>query len=292
MSWRQLDSELAEAIDRVGPSIVAIRGGKHGPASGIACSETHIVTTAHATRREVVPVKTADGTVHEARVVGRARRAGIGLLRIEGGLTPVTWGPSDGLRPGHLVLAVGRPRGHLRAALGLVAQVSGPWRTRWGGRIDRFIAVDATLPPGGSGGSLISSSGAAVGLNTAGLVHGGTTVPSETVQRLVAQLELGRRGRSFLGASFVPAELPPEVAAAEGRSHAMIVVGVQPGGPAAVSDFQLGDVLLSIGGSGLASTRDLLAWLGEHPPGEPVEARVLRAGSELALTLVPTEGED
>jgi S1-C subfamily serine protease len=89
-------------------------------------------------------------------------------------------------RVGQLVLALGRPGESIRAILGVVSGLGGPWQTRHGGSIDAYIDVDGSLPGGFSGGPLVGGDGTFLGINTSRLVPGGTTIPAATVTRVPA----------------------------------------------------------------------------------------------------------
>ncbi|MFT4625792.1 MAG: S1-C subfamily serine protease [Myxococcota bacterium] len=293
MSWTTLSDALADAVEQTSASVLGVRSAGRGPISGVAWDERHVITVGQVGREATTAVRDPSGARREARVVGRARRLGLTLLEVDGGLTPARWGESDSVRVGHLVVATGRVRGDLHASLGMVGRVGGAWRTRWGGTVDRYLDVDGGLPPGGSGGALVGHTGEVVGLNTAGLVRGGTTLPVETLRRAITRmLSGGATERAYLGTSFIPVELPPAVAEAEGRERALLAVAIEPGGPSDVAGLKLGDVLLALGESTFDGLPALLGWLGEHPPGEAVEARLIRGGVETRLSVTPTRRGD
>ena len=292
MQWSTLSEALADAVEAAAPSVLGVRGVGGGPISGIAWDDEHVVTVGRVGKHGDTAVRLPDGDVRAATVVGRARPLGLALLRVEGGgLAPARWAEVSP-RVGHLVVALGRAHAEIHASLGMIARVGGPWRTRWGGHVDAFVAVDGAMPSGGSGGALVGHDGALLGMNTAGLVRGGTTVPHATVARVVSRMLGGGMRRAYLGASFIPVELPAPIAEAEGRPGALLAVAIEPGGPSAKAGVHLGDVLLGLAGTPVADLPSLLGWLGEHTPGEPVEARFLRAGAERTVTLTPTARPD
>ena len=74
-----------------------------------------------------------------AKLVGRDPTTDISVLRASGGvrdLTPATWAAAEGLRVGHLVLALGRPGQSVMATLGIVSALRPNWRTPAGGQLD------------------------------------------------------------------------------------------------------------------------------------------------------------
>jgi S1-C subfamily serine protease len=58
----------------------------------------------------------------------------------------------------------------------------------------------------------------------------------------------------------------------------IMLLGIEPDGPAAVSGLILGDVLVAADGQSLASPEALAALLERTPVGQTVKFRVLRAG--------------
>ena len=288
MSWTTINASLSEGVQAASKSIVGVRSAGRGPISGVVWDPSHVLTVGRVGREERTAVRAPDGDLREARVVARAQRLGLAMLAVEGEpLTPARW-TEEAPRVGHIVVATGRVRGRLRASLGMVAGVGGAWRTRWGGRVDAFIDVDGGLPPGGSGGGLVGPGGALVGLNTAGLVRGGTTLPAMTVARVAKRLLGGEGGRrAYLGASFIPVALPAALQASEGRDRALLAVAIEPGGPSERAGLALGDVLLALDEHTFEGLPDLFRWLGSHAPGEPTTMRLLRGGSEQTLELIP-----
>jgi S1-C subfamily serine protease len=130
-----------------------------------------------------------------------------------------------------------------------------------------------------------------MGMNTAGLIRGGTSLPPETLSRIIQRLLQGTGARrAYLGASFIPVKLPP--GHVEGRSRALLTVGIEPGGPAELAGLSLGDVLLGLGSSTFDGLPALLAWLADHSPGDAVDAHLLRAGVPAGLSVTPTARED
>ena len=69
------------------------------------------------------------------------------------------------LKPGQIVLAIGRPGG-LKATFGTISAVSSSWRGWRGSEIEHLIQTNAPLYPGFSGGPLVDVDGRAVVLNS------------------------------------------------------------------------------------------------------------------------------
>ncbi|HEX8820151.1 MAG TPA: trypsin-like peptidase domain-containing protein, partial [Archangium sp.] len=167
-----LSQSLASIIERIAPSVVRIEARRRHGATGLVWSaEGHIVTTHHALEHEgSISVGLADGRTVSAELVGRDPSTDLALLKADvSGLTPLAPVPLEGVKVGHLVLAVGRPGRTARATLGIVSAFGEGWRTFAGGRIDRYLETDADLPPGFSGGALVDTQGRFLGLLTSAL---------------------------------------------------------------------------------------------------------------------------
>jgi serine protease DegQ len=286
-----LSGELAAVVEAAAPSVVRVEGQRRAASSGVVWSgEGVFVATHHSVDiEENVPIGLDDGRTLRAHVVGRDPGSDIVVLRTEAaGLVPLRWGDSSAARPGHLVVGLSRPGRSLRARLGMVSAASGEWRSPSGGKLEAYLESDIAPHPGFSGGPLLDSAGAALGLNTAGVLRGAALalVPS-TVRRVVeALLARGRMRRGFLGiGTQTIAMIPPH----EGQTVALIVLSVQPASPAAKAGLYVGDVLLRADDAPLTSPATLLPALDEERVGRQLKLRVLRAGEMRTIDVVVGE---
>jgi S1-C subfamily serine protease len=169
--------------------------------------------------------------------------------------------------------------------------VGGRWRTWRGGEIDQLLRLDLTLYPGFSGGPLVDALGQVVGINTSGLSQRlELAIPASTVTRVADELiEKGHVTRAFLGVGLQPVSLPETArrALAGAPEIGLIVVRVQPEGPAAQAGLLLGDVLVSLDGIHVASTEAVLDAVAARRVGATVSATILRAGTptDVSITL-------
>ena len=69
----------------------------------------------------------------------------------------------------------------------------------------------------------------------------------------------------------------------------LVVVSVQPGGPAEKAGALIGDILVAFDGKPVADTDDVQAMLDPERVGKPLAATVIRGGEVAALTV--TVGE-
>ena len=278
---------FADAVAAVGPSVVGVLVHRE-PVTGVVWDARTIVTASHALRHDSAEVVRADGSTIRARKVGRDRGTDIGLLEVDIDLPVAPWAQdSSALRIGDFVVAIGRPGRALRATLGMVGGLGGAWQTHHGVPIDRYIDVDGSLPTGFGGGPLVSHDGKIVGVNTPGLIQGGTTVPIETVRRAVEAARRGNGGeRAYLGLGLQPAGLGDAQRAVAKADGALLVVSVDPGGPGDKAGVAVGDLVLSLDGKPVNDLRELLRILLSHRGGETLAAEVLRGTDKRAVSLV------
>jgi S1-C subfamily serine protease len=290
-----LSDDLAGAAETVGRSVVAIHARRRIPASGVVWRDGVIAAAHHTVQRdEDITVTLHDGSSVAARLAGRDPSTDLAVLRLDGtaAQAPPIRMADEAPRPGHLVLALGRPGRGLTASLGVVSAVGGEWRTWQGGTIDRFIRLDLAIHDGFSGGPLVGASGQVLGLNTSGLSRAmALTIPAGTVTRVVAQLlEQGRVTRGWLGIATQPVQLPAALQKEHGiGAIGMVIVNVAPGSPAERGGLMLGDILIAVNDRAVDRPGDVLAAVAGEKVGTALKARVVRGGR--LETVVVTVGE-
>jgi S1-C subfamily serine protease len=252
ISLEKLSTELAGIVEAAAASVVRVEGRRRTASSGVVwAAEGVIVASHHAVDAEdEVPVGLHDGRIVTARVVGRDPGSDLALLKAEAtGLVSPRWAEDRSPRPGEIVLGLSRPGRSARARLGIVSAAAGEWRTPSGARFESYLESDIALHPGFSGGLLLTTDGAALGVNSAGVLRGTSlAVPARVVRRVVETLLAhGRIRRGYLGIGTHAVALPPDLRSSAGQGAGLIVLSVQPGSPAARAGILLGDVLLRAG---------------------------------------------
>lgn len=270
-----LSTALAAIVERTGQSVAAVHARPRFPSSGVFWRPGVVVTAEHTVRiEEEIKVTLPGGSTVPAALAGSDAGTDLAVLRVDGDYPPIP--PAvEPPQPGNLAVAVGRsPDSGVNATMGIISAVSGSWRTWRGGRLDHYIRLDLTLYPGSSGGVAVNTEGQAIGVVTSALSRiAGVAIPSSTVDRVVNEiLAKGRVARGYLGAGLQPVELP-------GHQRGLIVLSVEPGGPADKAGVLIGDVLLSLGGQAVSDTGDIQGVLETHGHGQIVEAQVLRGGA-------------
>lgn len=254
-------------------------------ADGLIVTNRHVVVGARSVR-----VKLEDGREVPAQVIGTDATTDIALLRVSAGRLPaLRLGSSEKVSVGDPVIAIGNPFGLGRSVTAGI--LSARARVLEEDPYIDFLQTDAPINLGNSGGPLISTDGAVVGVTTAiispsgGSVGLGFAIPAETVAAVVAELQAhGRVNRGYLGIE-VQAMTPALARALLGRDSpaGALITAVEPKGPSA-GELLVGDVLLRIG-----STPVTFPSLGKITvrltPGATVDASVMREGMELSIAL-------
>lgn len=288
-----LSNSLANAVEGAGRNVVGVlEGGQHG-VSGTLWDAGVIVTAEHTIRgRQDVTVFLPTGETTPASVAGRDPGTDIAILKLaDRGAKPAQFGDAAQLRVGNLVLAVGRrAEDGLSTSYGVISAIGGPWRTWQGARVDRHWRLDLLPFPGFSGGPLVDVEGRVLGINTSGPRRSVLTIPLSTVNQVVKQLvEKGRVARGYLGAGLQAVKLPAAAqnALAEKRDTGLLIITIEPDGPADRAGLLIGDIVLAIGEDAVTDPADLRATLDSESVGRTARVQVIRGGklTELHVTI-------
>jgi S1-C subfamily serine protease len=310
------DEELLDAYSRavvrtaekVGPSVVKIdvqqraadgRLVRSGSGSGFVFTpDGFILTNSHvvqgAARIEVV---LTDGRTCEAFPIGNDPDTDLAVIRIHlPELTPVTLGDSASLRVGEVAIAIGNPYGfQCTVTAGIVSALGRSLRTQSGRLIDDVIQTDAALNPGNSGGPLVNSRGEVIGVNTAVILPAQGicfAVPVDTARFVLAYLMRdGKIRRAYIGVAGQNIDLHRRLV----RFHQLtsesgvLVISVEPGGPAAAAGIEEGDVIVALDGRTVATIDDLHRMLTGDKIGLKSKLAVLRRSQKLDVEIVPQD---
>ncbi len=286
-AFSALSNEIAAAVERGAASVVAVNGRPRVPSSGILWRPDVVVTTDHTLKRdEDITVTAPDGRSIAATLAGRDPGSDLAVLRLgESAGESAKTAPDASIKAGSLVLALGRRvENGVTATLGAINTASGAYRTWRGGQIERFIRPDVRIYTGFSGSALIDAEGRIIGMNTSIFARDAAiTIPAITISR-VAEILLsrGRMTRGFIGVGMHPVRLPDD-------RIGLVILSLEPNGPAASAGIVVGDVLLSLNGQPIQNTDDVQAQLGPETVGKPVTAGILRGGTPMDISVTPVE---
>ncbi len=287
---KNLSDALASTVETAGSGVVRVEARRRLPASGIVWSSDGVIVTAHhvVERDENIGIGLAGQETVTASLVGRDPTTDLAVLRVDGvDLTPPTWAEPESLSVGHLVLGLGRPGRTVQATLGIVSALGEGWRTPAGGRVEPYLQTDLVMYPGFSGGPLVDVAGGVLGLNTSALLRGiSLSVPTPTVRQVVETLLAhGRVRRGYLGVGAQPVRLPAALADQLGQETGLLLVSVEPDGPADAAGLLLGDTIVALDGQPVRHMDELLGLLGGDCVGASLPIRIVRGGQVQELTV-------
>jgi serine protease Do len=282
---------IAEAAERVGPSVVGLgRGWAHG--SGVVIADGQVLTSAHNLRREEITVAFADGRRESGAVAGVDSDVDLAVLSVDTGDAPaVRWEPGDELGIGAPVVALANPGGRgLRATLGFVSSGGRSFRGPRGRRIRGAIEHTAPLPRGSSGGPLVDPEGNLVGINSLRL-DGGLILAVPAAAAVKERVLLLARGEAAaphrLGVAIAPPRVARRLRSAVGLPEraGLLVRGVEEGGPADSAGVEKGDLIVAAGGTPTENVEALYTALDTVPAaGGDLELTVVRGTDERTVT--------
>ena len=276
-----LQQQFVQVVKQVGPAVVLIRTSE-GLGSGIAFdAKGDVVTNNHVVdNADGFQVTLANGRQYRARLVGSFPADDLAVLHIGAtGLRPAAFADSSRLQVGDVALAIGNPLG-LQSSVteGIVSALGRTVNEDNGVALPNVIQTSAPINPGNSGGALVDLQGQVIGIPTLAATDpelGGTApglgfaIPSNTVRDIAAQLidqgKVTNSHRAYLG-----------VQLGTTTSGGVLVVQVQPGGPAAKAGIAAGELLAAVNGTATPDQATLADVLAGLQPGQTVTVAVIR----------------
>ncbi len=276
-----------------------------GSGSGVIINdEGYIVTNNHVIdNARDIEVLMNDNRSFKAVVIGTDPTTDLALIKVEAEDLPyLSLYNSDQLKVGEWVMAVGNPFNLTSTVTAGIVSAKGRsidiLRNVAPGdsvnnSIESFIQTDAAINPGNSGGALVNLNGDLVGINTAiasptGAYSGyGFAVPANIVKRVIEDLiAYGSVQRGVLGVQInnVNADFAREnnLDVIQGA----YVAAVQENTAAREAGIREGDVIVSIDGNEIATTAQLIGYIGAKRPGDKISVVVNRGGKELSYEAV------
>ena len=252
-------------------------------ASGYILTNHHVVEAA-----DEIEVALPDGKKLLAKVVGNDPETDLAVLRVNAeNLPAISFGSSDALRVGDVVLAIGNPFGVGQTVTGGIVSALG--RTGLGiNTFENFIQTDAAINPGNSGGALIDASGDLVGINTAifsrsgGSMGIGFAIPVSTARMVLEQIvKNGSVTRGWIGVEVQ--EITPALAESFklGEARGALIAGVLRGGPADKAGVKPGDVLVEVEGKPVSDPASMLNLIAALAPGTSAKLKLRRQGQDI-----------
>jgi S1-C subfamily serine protease len=277
---KDLSDDIATLVEKASKSVVRVDARRGRAGTGTVWDSGLVLTANHVVEQEDEIQVVVDDKSTKATLVGRDPATDLALLKVEGLSAPaMARAKVEDLKPGQIVLAIGRP-GSLKATFGTISAVSSSWRGWRGSEIEHLIQTNAPLYPGFSGGPLVDVDGRAVGMNSWVFGRGdGRAVAMDVAERVVASLKAdGRIRRPYLGIGTQEVALPEPVKAKAKQDTGLLIVAVEPQSPADKAGLMQGDTLVALNGTTTSSLEDLYSGLRKAKVGATQTVRVVRAG--------------
>lgn len=264
-----------------------------GLGSGVIVSpEGYVLTNNHVIEAaDEIEVALNDGRKLKARIVGRDPESDLAVLQIHTSdkLKAITFGRTELLHVGDVVLAIGNPFGvGQTVTMGIVSALG---RSHLGiNTFEDFIQTDAAINPGNSGGALIDSAGNLVGINaaiysrTGGSLGIGFAIPVSLARNVMEQIiQNGSVTRGWIGVEVQA--VTPELAESFGMpsGDGTLISGVMRGSPADRAGIRPGDVLLAVDGRKVNDPQAMLEAIAALAPGRKTGFELRRNRDKLEL---------
>jgi len=274
------DDAAAQRAFNLGSGVVVSAGG-------YVLTNHHVVEGA-----DEIEVALHDGKKLLAKVVGTDPETDLAVLRVSAeNLPAISFGSSEALRVGDVVLAIGNPfnLGHTVTS-GIVSALG---RSGLGmATFENFIQTDAAINPGNSGGALIDAGGNLIGINTliisqTGSAGGiGFAIPVSTAKAVLEQIiKTGVVTRGWIGVELRDVT-PLDAASLQlGASRGALIAVVLRGGPADKAGVRPGDVAVEVQGKPVADATTMLNVIAALVPGEPAKVKLKRQGKDVEATV-------
>ena len=323
---------ITGAASTAAPSVVTISvSGSSGSGNGsgvfltndgFVITNAHVVTLDGSTSNVKLQVKTSDGHVYTAKVVGTDPINDLAVIKVDAPIsfTPVQFADSSKINVGDRVVAIGAPLGlantvteGIVSALNrtiAVASAEVPENQGLGGlqffsgsgtAVNlRVIQTDAAINPGNSGGALVDEEGRLIGINVAiasagsgaqaGNIGIGFAIPSNVAQRIANEIMgTGTASHALLGAGVADSTGTSDKS---GFSVGAEIKELTKGGAAEKAGLAVGDIVVKFNGQAITTAGELTAAVRQEPAGAEAVIELIRNKETLTLNVVLGDAAD
>lgn len=300
--------DVSDVVERIRPSIVEITTeyasngnsifGQYvaqGAGSGVIFSEDgYIVTNDHViANASSIQVKTLDGDVYNATLVGTDPQTDIAVIKIDAqGLSPVTVGNSNDIRVGEPAIAIGNPLGSLggTTTTGIISAVGREITIE--NETMTLLQTDAAINAGNSGGGLFDINGELIGIVNAktsaeGVEGLGFAIPISDVTQVIDDLVANGvvTSRPVLNVSLQDVTDTNYYDYHSDREPGTYIVQIIEGGSADQAGLQVGDRIVSFDGVEISDAAGLKQQLKKHAIGDVVDIVIERDGEQQTISM-------
>lgn len=290
---------IAAVAAAVQPAVVQLlvegkQTSESGSGSGFIISEDGLIVTNHhvagvAGKNGTIKVVFADGETADGKLVGSNAGYDLAVVKVDAADLPtVPLGSSGALSVGDLAIALGSPLGlQGTVTTGIVSALERPVTVGGAGETAFISAIqtDAAINPGNSGGPLVDGNGAVIGVNSAiatlggfagstGSIGLGFAIPIDVAKRIVDEIvKTGSSTTPIIGVQLDMGFTGPGGKIAE----------ITPGGAAAGSGLQTGDVITKVDGKVVSDATALIVKIRANAPGDRLVLTVERGAQTLQI---------
>ncbi|MCP4375070.1 MAG: PDZ domain-containing protein [bacterium] len=317
------DPAITKAVRNVYPALVRIYVVVDKPAGGrmrkfraagsgaIIDKKGYVVTNHHvAGNANRIICNLSDRQEIEAELVGTDALTDISVLKLDlsqlkdpsKGVSVANWGDSDSVRVGDVVFAMGSPAAVSQSVTkGIVSNTqlimpkssSGMFRLDGEnvGSVVRWLAHDAVIFGGNSGGPLVDANGRIIGINEIGLGSLGGAIPANVAKYCTEQII----ANGYVKRSWTGMEVQPRLRSSKAGSG-VLVSGVISDSPAVDAGMKPGDIVTRFDGKDVdCEVSEQLPLFNQLVLGTPVGKKVsidlLRGGKAMTISLTTVARE-
>ena len=278
---------------------------------GLILTNNHVLAGS-----QKIVVTFSDQSKYDAEVLFKDPGNDLGLLRI----TPrkklpfLRLGESEGLQVGQKVLAIGNPFG-LDGTLttGIISSLNRTIRDENNRELEGMVQTDAAINQGNSGGPLLDSQGAVIGINTAiygsgGNIGIGFAMPVAKAKLMLTEYRAGKSfKRPFFGVQTILVSGEWAEALRLPADGGLLVQSVQRGtaaeragikGPrefVVIGNYEVGvggDLIMAIDGKPCEARDAIASTLTKKRAGDVMELTLFRGGRSTKVTVTLGEAPD
>ncbi len=277
------------------PTEAAIGSGVLIDPRGYIVTNNHVVTEG-----KNINVVLYDGSALPAQLTGTDPADDLAVIHITPpkNITVAPIGDSSKLKVGQAVLAMGNPLGITQTVTAGIVSALGRTVPEGTGSavIINAVQTDAAINPGNSGGALVDMQANLVGIPTLVPIDPefnspangvGFAIPSNRVQFIVPQLidsgKVIHSGRASLGVQVI--DINPDIATQNQLpvDHGALIVRVLPNSSAEQAGLKVGDIIVQIDNSPVASTQELQNVIIRKDVGQTVSLKIYRGNQQLTV---------
>ena len=274
------------------PKRAAAGSGVIISADGYIVTNNHVVDGAD----ELTVTLNENSKEYSARIIGADKTTDLALIKIDAkNLPAIAIANSDDVTIGEWVLAVGNPLGlNNTVTAGIVSAKA----RQMGEGVTSMIQTDAAINQGNSGGALVNTNGALIGINamlaspTGSNIGYGFAIPTAIMNKVVDDIKkYGAVQRAMIGikggdvSNKVDADKEQGKEVDYGTMEGIYIGEVVEGGAAQAAGLQKEDVIISIDGQKIKKFGDLQGVIAQKRPGDKVKVTYLRNKKEHTATL-------